>query len=455
MIRIRKFTETLESERELRIFVDKLIPFISKALYAVKKNDFNHLGDRDKIIAEKARFQDDGDLFIGGITFSGESGTPIFVIPQKVYNSKFLYDFYEYLLGDTHKFKKALSIAIMNFNSKNTTRGYYSSKNNLLVIYLTKEMTEDILLSIQYFNESKSVSEINKTISSSYARATLLHEITHAYDYFRGDEEKIGKSVLQPESGFLDYSLQTHEINAFYSSVVQKAEDLGDKYTHNFKHVLNLVKYNSSLSYYLGDDIPEDVKKRILNRFYQWYAEPPATKAEMKLAKDICYTEVWYRVLLGNFNDIKIFEFKEFLQPLSMEIKGIDTPSMKGLLSAKEAFDYLIQWFKEFPRKGKRGVAYAQRDLEGKRNKYYTITLIIDEMGYYFSTYNKDFVKDFPSGRDSQYYRMIESFLKFLKTVVGYTALDYESINSFLKKEHQIPVGFISRDYQLVDYIRD
>ena len=49
-----------------------------------------------------------------------------------------------------------------------------------------------------------------------------------------------------------------------------------------------------------------------------------------------------------------------------MEIKGIDTPSMKGLLSAKEAFDYLIQWFKEFPRKGKRGVAYAQRDLEGK-----------------------------------------------------------------------------------------
>lgn len=455
MIRIRKFTETLESERELRIFVDKLIPFISKALYAVKKNDFNHLGDRDKIIAEKARFQDDGDLFIGGITFSGERGTPIFVIPQKVYNSKFLYDFYEYLLGDTHKFKKALSIAIMNFNSKNTTRGYYSSKDNLLVIYLTKEMTEDILLSIQYFNESKSVSEINKTISSSYARATLLHEITHAYDYFRGDEEKIGKSVLQPESGFLDYSLQTHEINAFYSSVVQKAEDLGYKYTHNFKHVLDLVKYNSSLSYYLGDDIPEDVKKRILNRFYQWYAEPPATKAEMKIAKDICYTEVWYRVLLGNFNDIKIFEFKGFLQPLSMEIKGIDTPSMKGLLSVKEAFDYLIQWFKEFPRKGKRGVAYAQRDLELKRNKYYTITLIIDEMSYYFSTYNKDFVKDFPSGRDSQYYRMIESFLKFLKTVVGYTALDYESVNSFLKKEHQIPVGFISRDYQLVDYIRD
>lgn len=455
MIRIRKFTETLESERELRIFVDKLIPYISKALYGLKKHDFNHLGDRDKIIAEKARFQNEGDLFIGGITFSGERGTPIFVIPQKVYNSKFLYDFYEYLLGDTHKFKKALSIAIMNFNSKNTTRGYYSSKDNLLVIYLTKEMTEDILLSIQYFNESKSVSEINKSISSSYTRATLLHEITHAYDYFRGDEEKIGKSVLQPESGFLDYSLQTHEINAFYSSVVQKAEDLGDKYTHNFKHVLNLVKYNSSLSYYLGDDIPDEVKKRILNRFYQWYAEPPATKAEMKIAKDICYTEVWYRVLLGNFNDIKIFEFKGFLQPLSMEIKGIDTPSMKGLLSVKEAFDYLIQWFKEFPRKGKRGVAYAQRDLELKRNKYYTITLIIDEMSYYFSTYNKDFVKDFPSGRDSQYYRMIDSFLKFLKTVVGYTALDYESVNSFLKKEHQIPVGFISRDYQLVDYIRD
>lgn len=455
MIRIRKFTETLESERELRIFVDKLIPFISKALYAVKKNDFNHLGDRDKIIAEKARFQNEGDLFIGGITFSGESGTPIFVIPQKVYNSKFLYDFYEYLLGDTHKFKKALSIAIMNFNSKNTTRGYYSSKNNLLVIYLTKEMTEDILLSIQYFNESKSVSEINKTISSSYARATLLHEITHAYDHFRGDEEKMGKSVLQPESGFLDYSLQTHEINAFYSSVVQKAEDLGYKYTHNFKHVLDLVKYNSSLSYYLGDDIPEDVKKRILNRFYQWYAEPPATKNELSLAKDICYTQVWYRIRLYNFADIKTFEFKYFLPMLSSEVKSINTPSMKGLLSEKEAFEYLIKWFKEFPKKAKRGVAYAPKTWDGKDNKYFSVTLILDEMSYDFKSYSKDFLKDFPSGRDTPYYRRVESFLKFLKSEVGYTAMDYENMNSLLKKEHQLPVGFFSRDYQLWDYVRD
>ena len=30
MIRIKRFVETLESEREIRIFVDKLIPYISK-----------------------------------------------------------------------------------------------------------------------------------------------------------------------------------------------------------------------------------------------------------------------------------------------------------------------------------------------------------------------------------------------------------------------------------------
>ena len=106
-----------------------------------------------------------------------------------------------------------------------------------------------------------------------------------------GDENKVGKPVLQPESGFLDYSLQTHEINAFYATTVQKAEEKGDKYLHNFKYVLDLVKYYSSLNYFLGDDIPDEVKKRILNRFYQWYAEPPQQqKAEMKLAKDICYT---------------------------------------------------------------------------------------------------------------------------------------------------------------------
>lgn len=455
MIRIKRFVETLESEREIRIFVDKLIPYISKAIYAINKNDFNYLGDRDKILVRKAKLQSTGNLDLGFITMEDSQSNAVTVVPSKVYNSKLLSSFYEYMLGFTHKFKKHLSISIKNFNDKNKNLGYYSSIENSIVVYLTKEITEQILTSVQYFNESKSVQEINKIISNSYAKSTLLHEVTHAYDYFRGDENKVGKPVLQPESGFLDYSLQTHEINAFYATAVQKAEEKGDKYLHSFKYVLDLVKYYSSLNYFLGDDIPDEVKKRILNRFYQWYAEPPATKAEMKLAKDICYTEVWYRVLLGNFNDIKIFEFKEFLQPLSMEIKGIDTPSMKGLLSAKEAFDYLIQWFKEFPRKGKRGVAYAQRDLEGKRNKYYTITLIIDEMSYYFSTYNKDFVKDFPSGRDSQYYRMIESFLKFLKTVVGYTALDYDSINSFLKKEHQIPVGFISRDYQLVDYIRD
>lgn len=437
MIQMKKYNldETVESERELRGFVDAFLK------YLVRTEIFDNVKERvessyDIEYAKKAA------LFLAEKSCLHMEEDDL----QKIYRSDFLKPFYEYLRG-YNKQKRAfrININISESGPNKKYRCYYLSERNLIYLQIISfELKSEMITTILRNGQSKvrAKKELENLLMGSDLNSVLLHEMTHCYDDFRSKGKDRG-TYTQPAvlgGDDLKYYSQDIEINAYYSMVVADIEKSNLKYCYTqYPKILSIAK--SSIERHMGKifyskEFPEKKRDQIYSRFYSWFTTPPEGK-DLKEAKDVFYSYIISQHLNDDFkNSFMDFNPKVLLNFFRDHIRKQTPPSLKGLVNEKEAYRFLIKSFKLVMKGGYLG--------------YGTITgvpeLKAGDLGYrfaFFEEFFKIFGREYVGSRvadglrenpeyrsNSSDYKIVYGVLSFLVDQCSFTFKDFEKLES-------------------------
>lgn len=433
---VRKFNDSVESERELRRFVEKLLPRICVEIVATVK------GRRAPDFLT-SRFESLLTLFI----FKYELPRGL----SDVYPSAFLSDFYDFISSEDNK-RNSFRVRVVYDGGRH--KGYYNGRDGLIHLTLSRKTMEEVITIVERVpSENIALTKVTNLLLNDYFHEMLLHEFTHAYDDFISKGKYMGKTYVKP--GYSDeenaaYYSQDLEVNAFFSGIVKHLERFNWKYIYPvFDKLIDDLYF---LSGYYGDikslpGFPKEKKERIISRIYQWYVEPPLNKVEERKGLEAYYTYLTnnHAFMTGFF--LKSFEFSDFevRSLLSREMKKAVPLALKGVASVDGAMDFFAETLKLFA-KGR----YRKQDFkkpfstyrEDAQNRIYVVGSLARMFELNYLEFQWELDDPDWLGDGSFAYQTCFGFIEYLSFYAGYTYKDFLRLDK--EFPHKVPVTHLS-----------
>ena len=435
MIKMQKynFDETVESERELRNFVEALLKYlIKKQIFSNLKETINNSYDLEFTLKQQLSLVE----FSASHLLNYEM--------QEIYSSEFLTPFYLYLRGfniQKRAFRLTMEISESGPNRKFSC--YFRSDKPLIHIEtIDYELKENLLTAVlkNMKNKNQGRKELEGLLIDSDMHSTLLHEMTHCYDNFRSKGKDRGDYIHPACLGGndLEYYSQDVEINAFYSMIVADVEKYNWKYCYTrYPKVLRMAK--EFMKYRMGStffskDFPEKKRDQVYSRFYTWFMTPPEGK-DLKEAQKVFYAFIISKHLTVEFEKgFSDFSTKYLLKFFKKYIDKQTPPSLKGLVNERGAYKFLIEDFKLVSKGGYLGqgtLTAIPEELVGDLNFRFAF------FERFFQIYNYTYLNsrvgdglrldpNYESNSDD--YKVVFGVLKFLVNQCYFTYKDFEKL---------------------------
>lgn len=276
MIIMKKFDESLESERHLKNISEEFIEELSKeTLKLFEQLVWDENRDIEDILLNPAS--------TGMVVTSEYTSVKI---------PKFLENFFE-----DHLFAKGSGIFLyigMGIKNKGAAGRYQKGPIDLYIV--DKKIIEEILDTLIRYNQDSRIINSLERIYKDTIFLTLIHELTHAYDDYISSGKYSPKNYKDVTKGdeWGEYASQNLEVNARYVSTVANLKDIGVKYTiHDFEDVIDEFIHR-----FRGwTTLNKEQQERLIKRLYTWYIEPIKGKREKNKALKYIYNNASFKQL--------------------------------------------------------------------------------------------------------------------------------------------------------------
>lgn len=452
---MRQFLETVESERELRSLTKNLIPALAENIFTYQENQIMSEGAIEFFRKREKALELGKDGF-GGRIFFGSLALGIDK-PSRIYPSTFLEPFYT-KISDIHNLKIRVQY------TGDSARGSYHHERQTINLNLSYEDSFEIIrIMKEYENQKRKITAISNLLSQSFLAEALLHELTHAYDYFvsKGKVDP-GKKYIKPSSDwetYKKYFSQDIELNAFYSGLIKLLENQDTKYLMKFNEIISLLPFLSLTgSTFRISALPDEKKQRIYSRLYQWYTEPDEKHLENR-GKQVFSNVVLFKYVSYEFIDTGPIQISR-----SSLMKGIEktmrltmTPNIQGKLSPGDILNYFEDSLRNLA-KGKvpRKEVPVNRPSLGiyeRANRYdFVYPLVEWAVGHYLTFYSEFHnFSDFSS--ISRHYKMYYNFVKYLSQEVGFSEKEFDEFNKNFRGDDLFPVEIFRSNLEFRDFL--
>lgn len=323
MIRIRKFDESIESERQIKKISERYISVLAEKTY-----------DAFMQWSDSKRYNDNLSVML--LDRKGR-GSVVSIDFDSVKYPKFLEDFFKHLEYDPPSIRFYMGVYFI----EKRIGGNYSpqTKDINVFVYNERVLSEMIDVFKKYNNQSRIVNQFERILDGY--NSILVHELTHAYDDYISSGKfmpKDYKSIGGEGDDWEEYASQNLEVNARYASTIAKLTDMGVKYTLDFDGVLDEFKRR----FQGWNTISNEQQKRLTNRLYAWYTEPIEGKREKNKALKYIYNNASFKQLY-EIADSTFQKFKNSRVKIPDNLKNTDFPEIDVVSYIKESAQQLIE----------------------------------------------------------------------------------------------------------------
>lgn len=421
---MKRYSESIESERELRKFVERLLPIFGENIYfGIQQYNEHPIYGSDVGITQ---------FYLSNLRTS----------LSQIYPSKFLSSFYDWMLENNFQIK-------IGYNEGKFKAQFRNNDYQIFITFLKPLMLDLIDIVKRVSNEKIAITKVTNLLGKDYFHEVLLHEMTHAYDHFISQGKYFNNKSYVPAAqgdiSSVDYYAQDIEINAFYSGFIKSLEEQGWKYVYaDFEDLFE--RFRGMKGHYRVidwmKDFPIEKKQKITSRLYQWFIDPPKGKIEERKALELYYTYLTSKVLgsalLDDFSDFTESTLTRFFE---RSIKEYLPPSLKRLATSEGAVQYLLETMILFA-KGK----YRPQEVktpyslqyEGFGSRFYVLTRLASFFEINYFEFQWEIDDPNWQGDRSNAYQSCFGFIEFLSLYAKYSYKDFLRLDK--EFPHKIPV---------------
>ena len=468
---MRHFFETVESERELRNFSAKLLPYLSADIYTTLVEYIQQI--RLNIRTEEY-IEDPTNKHILRLMIydTGEYGKTLgtLLLSQSfqggqsvhdVHPSEFLNSFYDFISDK----ENALIIVVEHDPTEASTKGgdYTFSQNRIRIFIDLKKVKSIYEVMLRFSNKARAINAITSILSEINFSHFLLHELTHVYDDFISGGKVLGKdyktaSKDDPES-YKKYFSQDIEVNAFYSGLVEFLERFDIKYIYSFETLIeNISIYKLFGVHFDINYLDEDQKKRVYTRLYQWYTEPDNPKKEKKGIERF-YNLVIFKLFDDvESNKVSLQDFSRgiLLNRLQDKMKEFEVASVKGKVSVRNIIEYLESNLmdlakKKVPKK-KIPTSFPSKSYLRIFDQYDFILPLVQVLVDSFMAFD-DELRDEDFFSTSPKFKLYLGCVKYLSEYVGFSPDDFVRFSENFRGKLLFPVNWLQRNKYFRPYV--